>query len=55
MTPEDRRLVAALTTETLELRAALVKLAAEYTRVCGMFGLKPLKHTPYRDAMEMLK
>lgn len=55
MTTEDRRLVAALTTETCEQRAALVALAAAYARLCDQFCKVPTKNPAYNTAMGLLK
>ncbi len=53
MTTEDRRLVAALTTETYELRRALRALLTEYERVSDQFCCKPSRQAAYREAKEM--
>ena len=53
-TEEDRRLVAALTTEVCEQRAALVGLVAELDIVCDMFQKDPYKMPAYVEAKRLL-
>ena len=54
MTTEDRRLVAALTTEVAEQRRALEDLVREVERLCDMFVKDPNKIAAYANAKALL-
>jgi len=55
MTTEDRRLVAALTTEVAEQRRVLEDLVREVERLCDMFVKDPKKIPAYNEARRLLK
>lgn len=53
-TEEDRRLVAALTTEVCEQRSALTELAAAVEVLCDQFCKDPNKMPAYVEAKRLL-
>lgn len=55
MTTEDRRLVAALTTEVAEHRRALAALVKEIETLCDIFVKDPKKIAAYNEARRLLK
>lgn len=55
MTTEDRRLVAALTTEVCEQRRVLEALVKDIEYWFDIFIKDPTKMQSYRDAKELLK
>ena len=55
MTTEDRRLVAALTTEIAEQRRVILGLMAAIETLCDMFVKTPSKISAYAEAKGLLK
>lgn len=54
MTTEDRRLVAALSTEVAEQRRALEDLVASFEKLCDVFVKDPKKDKAYTNAKALL-